>query len=319
MLDLASARLTAVTGILVIAVGLGCHEASSVQPHPEPSVLPGADSARLSAATASAVAPTPSAALSQVRRPRSAPCPSDMRLVDTACVDVYEAHLVRLGADGAWFPHSPYLRPEEGQRYAARSAAGVTPQAYINRKEALAACEAAGKRLCTIREWYRACTGSTGTVYPYGSQFIAGRCNTGKPHLLSLLFGDDPRSWKYEEHFNNPRLNQEPGFLAATGAHPGCSSDAGTYDMVGNLHEWVSDAVDYDLVEKIPLRDDIRAKIGVNHGKAIFMGGFYSTTSQHGRGCEFLTPGHGWKYHDYSTGFRCCRDPDSSAAVPPTP
>jgi formylglycine-generating enzyme required for sulfatase activity len=80
------------------------------------------------------------------------------------------------------------------------------------------------------------------------------------------------------------------------------------YDLVGNLHEWVADPVDYSLPRKIPLRPDIRAKIPKNLGKGIFMGGFYSTTRQHGSGCRFLTPGHGPRYHDYSTGFRCCAD-----------
>ena len=235
-------------------------------------------------------------------------CPSDMALVGRACVDRYEAHLVRLGPDGQEFPHPPYLRPERGAVYRARSEPGVMPQAYVNRKEALDACRRSGKRLCTLGEWYRACTGTAGHAYPYGAEFEPGRCNTGKPHLLGKLFGEDPRQWKYEEHFNSPRLDQEPGFLALTGAYRSCTSDAGTYDMVGNLHEWISDQVDYDLPNKIPLRDDIRAKIGANYGKGIFMGGFFSTTAEHGRGCRFLTPGHGWKYHDYSTGFRCCRD-----------
>jgi sulfatase modifying factor 1 len=315
-----TARLTAVATTVVVA-GFGCREdadAKAQQDHtatseivPVPSHDSGVGATR--AATAPRARPRSSVDEPQgARADRQSPCPSDMQLVATACVDRYEAHLVRVGADGSTARHSPFLRPADGQHYAARSAPGVKPQAYINRNEARSACEAAGKRLCTIREWYRACTGSTGTVYPYGSRFVAGRCNTGKPHLLSTLFGNDPRSWKYDEHFNSPRLNQEPGFLAATGAHRECASDAGTYDMVGNLHEWVSDSVNYDLPKKIPLRDDIRAKIGVNYGKAIFMGGFYSTTGEHGQGCKFLTPGHGWKYHDYSTGFRCCRDPQGA-------
>jgi formylglycine-generating enzyme required for sulfatase activity len=83
--------------------------------------------------------------------------------------------------------------------------------------------------------------------------------------------------------------------------------------MVGNLHEWVSDTVDRRLPLKLPLRDDIRDKIRVNTGNGIFMGGFYSTTSEHGRGCAFVTIAHEPKYHDYSTGFRCCRD-----AAPPS-
>jgi formylglycine-generating enzyme required for sulfatase activity len=133
-------------------------------------------------------------------------------------------------------------------------------------------------------------------------------CNTSKKHVLSLVYGNNPRAWKYDEHFNDPQLNKEPGFLAKTGEYEQCVSDYGAFDMVGNLHEWISDTVDASLEDKIPLRDDIRKKIGKNTGHGIFMGGFFSTTSEHGRGCAFVTIGHEPKYHDYSTGFRCCKN-----------
>jgi formylglycine-generating enzyme len=208
-------------------------------------------------------------------------------------------------ASGAVHPHSE--RPAPEVRYAARSASGVMPQAYVNRFEAQAACVAAGKRLCAISEWYSACLGPNKQTYGYGARYEKDRCNAGKPHLLGKLFGNDPRRWSFGD-FNSPKLNLEPGFLASTGEHAGCTNEFGVFDMIGNLHEWVSDRVDASLAFKLPLRDDIRDKIGVNRGHGIFMGGFYSTVSEHGRGCGFVTPGHGPKYHDYSTGFRCCRD-----------
>jgi formylglycine-generating enzyme required for sulfatase activity len=223
------------------------------------------------------------------------------------CIDRWEAHLVVVhGTAEAPHPHSH--RPEEAQRYLARSAPAVFPQAYINRPEASAACEAAGKRLCSLGEWYRACEGSKGTVYPYGPKREKGRCNVSKPHLLTKLYGSDSRGWRYDEHFNNPELDEVPGFLARTGEYSGCVSEDGVFDLVGNLHEWVADSVDSSLPRKLPLRDDIAAKVGKNRGHGIFMGGFFSTTSEHGEGCRFLTPGHEPKYHDYSTGFRCCAD-----------
>jgi formylglycine-generating enzyme required for sulfatase activity len=233
-----------------------------------------------------------------------------MAEVGKSCVDRWEAHLVD-AATGAAHPHSE--RPEKGVRYAAKSASAVFPQAYVNRHEAKAACEAAGKRLCTLGEWYRACRGSKRHPYGYGASYERGRCNAGKPHLLGRLFGNDPRKWSFDEQFNSPKLSLEPGFLAKTGEHARCTSDSGVFDMIGNLHEWVSDKVDHSLVDKIPLRDDIRGKIDINLGHGIFMGGFYSTVAEHGRGCEFLTPGHGPKYHDYSTGFRCCQDASKPA------
>lgn len=256
------------------------------------------------AKAAKPAAPTPARAKAPAPPALLDGCPPEMARVKNTCVDRWEAHLVT--TDGAAHPH--YQRPESGVSYAARSAPSVFPQGYVNRLEASAACKASGKRLCKLTEWYAACIGPKKQTYGYGPNYVRGRCSAAKPHLLGKLFGTDPRNWGYSEHFNNPKLNQEPGFLDKTGANAECKSELGIYDMIGNLHEWVSDHVDRSLVTKIPLRDDIRGKIQINTGHGIFMGGFYSTLSEHGRGCTFLTPGHEPKYHDYSTGFRCCKD-----------
>ncbi len=228
-----------------------------------------------------------------------------MLRVGKICVDKWEAHLVVPGAPDRVHPHNQ--RPEVGVTYAARSANGVFPQAYINRIESRAACEAAGKRLCTLGEWYRACRGAKGSTWPYAWHEKRGACNVRKEHLLGRLFGNDPRRWDYFKHFNAPELNTTPGGLAKTGEHAECTNPAGTFDMVGNVHEWVSDVVDKSLEQKLPLRDDLRGRIDANTGHGIFMGGFYSTGDEHGEGCAFVTIGHEPKYHDYSTGFRCCK------------
>lgn len=236
-------------------------------------------------------------------------CPPEMVRVEESCIDRYEAHLATSGRDGGFSRHPAHLRPTASERYFARSEAGVRPQAYMSRVEAAAACENSDKRLCSAKEWFRACRGSERTPYPYGRRFERGRCNVGKAHLLSLFFGSNPLAWKYEEHFNNPKMSLEPGFLANTGEYSGCVSDLGVYDMVGNLQEWIADRSDRSLAAKVPLMPGILRSLGSRPGKGVFMGGFYSTTSEHGKGCAFLTAAHEVKYHDYSTGFRCCRDP----------
>ncbi len=234
-------------------------------------------------------------------------CPAEMAPTGDACIDRWEASLERPVPGGAPAPFPPYKRPKS-DRLVARSRPGGRPQAYVSRIEAASACENAGKRLCSVSEWYRACRGSADTLYPYGPAFLRGRCNVGRPHLLSILHGNDPKRWRYEEDFNDPALDQRPGFLAATGAFSGCVNDAGVFDLVGNLHEWVSDSVNRSLPGKLPLTPGIRARLHANQGKGIFMGGFFSTTDQHGEGCNFVTMAHEPGYHDYSTGFRCCRD-----------
>ncbi|HEU4534712.1 MAG TPA: SUMF1/EgtB/PvdO family nonheme iron enzyme, partial [Polyangiaceae bacterium] len=236
------------------------------------------------------------------------PCTDDMVLSGSACVDRHEAFLVTIdegGAETLW-PH--HQRPRAGVAYAARNAAGFMPQAYISRNEAEAACGLAGKRLCSLAEWQRACQGSKALLFPYGKAYQKGACNSGKAHLLSMFFGTNGNAWKYEEHFNSPRLDQQPGFLARSGEYAACASDEGTRDMVGNLHEWIA-----DRVERVPF-DPARVAPGPRRpvtrvGNGIFMGGFFSTTDEHGAGCTFITKAHETAYHDYSVGFRCCRDP----------
>lgn len=258
---------------------------------------------------APAVAPKPKllkTAVSIRRAVRARPCPPEMVLVAGSCVDRYEAHLLERSEDGSLSPHPPHLQPEH-RRYVAASSAGVKPQAFICQLDAAAACENAGKRLCTLSEWYRACTGPRGTTYPYGPQYQARRCNVGKAHLLSMLHGDSVSNWSYA-NFNDPKLALVPGFLASTGEYVDCQSDEGVHDMVGNLHEWVSDRVDQSLKSKLPNLQIKNRRIGRHHGNGIFMGGFFSTLNQHGEGCTFATAAHDVGYHDYSTGFRCCKD-----------
>jgi formylglycine-generating enzyme required for sulfatase activity len=84
-------------------------------------------------------------------------------------------------------------------------------------------------------------------------------------------------------NMNDARLNQLKGTLAKTGAYKKCRSGFGAFDMVGNLHEWTANP------------------------KGTFRGGYYLDTHQHGDGCDYKTTAHKPTYHDYSTGFRCCK------------
>ncbi|MEZ4461179.1 MAG: SUMF1/EgtB/PvdO family nonheme iron enzyme [bacterium] len=89
---------------------------------------------------------------------------------------------------------------------------GAPPKTRVNWFEAKKLCAASGKRLCTLTEWKGAC----GSKYPYGSTFNADSCNTA----------------------------DEDGFersLAKAGASKSCRSRSGTYDMSGNVHEWVEE------------------------------------------------------------------------------
>ena len=230
-----------------------------------------------------------------------------MALVGSFCIDRHEAHLV-LSRDPQR-RHPSTRRPFVNERYRAASAKGVKPQGYLSRFEAEEACKNAGKRLCRAREWQEACRGSAGSTYPYGAEEIRGRCNTRKGHLPVKVFG--AKTPLYKLHYNSPKLNEEPGFLAKTGEYEGCVNDYGVYDMVGNLHEWVADDVSRKLKDEIdiPYGDHL---VGPR-GSGVFVGGYFSSKNEHGKGCSYITTNHAPDYHDYSIGFRCC----SSPAAPP--
>jgi len=284
--------------------------ASPVPSAPGSASAPGSPSASASVTGSGSGSPSasgsPSVSPAASASPSAPGCGPGMSRISKYCVDSYEAHLVVVHEDGHEEPWPHTQRPPADKRYEARSARGMFPQGYISRNEATKACKNAGKRLCSMDEWRRACQGKRGYLYGYGMKRKTGACSSGKDHLLSKLYGTSGKGWKYDEHFNNPELNQLPGFLDRSGEHGDCTAGEGVYDMVGNLHEWVSDTLDDALIERIEKEDVERRKQPRREGNGLFLGGFFSTTSELGPGCKYLTMAHEPGYHDYSTGFRCC-------------
>jgi formylglycine-generating enzyme required for sulfatase activity len=214
---------------------------------------------------------------------------------DAFCIDRWEASLELVRANGERTPW-PGNRAVDGREaeIAALSVPGRKPQGYISGEQAARACGRAGKRLCAIDEWTRACRGAAGRRYPYGEKRRPDVCNDRfdrlDEHPVARLFDQVapkglPRARMWEPYFmNDPRLHELPRSVEAAGARAECVSEAGVYDLVGNLHEWVADP------------------------EGTFVGGFFMDTFQNGEGCEYRTTAHRRSYHDYSTGFRCCLD-----------
>ncbi len=209
-------------------------------------------------------------------------CAAGMVSVDTFCIDRYEAMLVKVEANGDHSPWSPYLNPAN-ESVLAMSVAGVVPQGHISQLQAKAACTAAGKRLCSNSEWLRACQGSAGTTYPYGNSHQDDVCNEDRTCHPVIQFYETSADWIWSK-MNNSCINQLPEGLSRSGDHPGCQTEDGALDMMGNLHEWTADP------------------------SGTFRGGFYVDTTINGAGCLYRTTAHNVSHSDYSTGFRCCAD-----------
>lgn len=217
-------------------------------------------------------------------------CPGEMTLLPGGvCIDRWEGSLVQVDERGRERPWSPFLTVKQSrQPLRAVSVPNVVPQGYISGIQAERACKLAGKRLCTAPEWEKACRGPGGTLYPYGNARRAHTCNDdGRPvHPVSeaTIRMKLPESRLWYENMEHPVINQLPNTLRRTGELGECTNDFGVFDMVGNLHEWIADA------------------------DGTFRGGFYMDTRVNGEGCMYATTAHGKGYHDYSTGFRCCKD-----------
>ncbi|HET7541279.1 MAG TPA: SUMF1/EgtB/PvdO family nonheme iron enzyme [Polyangiaceae bacterium] len=214
-------------------------------------------------------------------------CPAGMAHIKDYCIDRYEAFVVELDAAGRETPHSPYT-PVDGLTVRAKVAEGVVPQGYISQVQAQSACRNAGKRLCTAPEFSLACRGpNRDASYPYGgTRRQRGKCNEGKGSAVNAVFGQGAPF--DNQLMNDERLNRWAGGLAKTGAYAASVSPFGVFDLVGNLHEW-------------------GAEVAPN-GHGAFRGGFYGDAEINGPGCNYVTTAHAAVYHDYSTGFRCCRD-----------
>lgn len=218
-------------------------------------------------------------------------CPMEMALVDgRVCVDRWEGSLVERGraGDRAWSPFTPIDGNESLVR--AVSKPNVIPQGYISGEQAASACRASGKRLCTASEWESACRGPSQTQFPYGEARRSRACNDDiravhpVVEVAASLGLASEDLWR--DTMNNPLINQLPSSLLRTAERVECTNAYGVFDMVGNLHEWVDDP------------------------SGTFRGGFYMDTSLNGDGCSYQTTAHNFRYHDYSTGFRCCMDPE---------
>lgn len=129
------------------------------------------------------------------------------------------------------------------------------PVVWVYREDALAYAEWAHRRLPTRFEWERAMRGVAGHPWPWGAQWDAARCN----------------------------LNTQG--TTPVHAFPSGASPVGCRDMVGNVWEWLADALSGE--------------------KLVLMGGSWSEQTLKVGYKQLVVPGDGT---DGATGFRCAMD-----------
>ncbi len=140
--------------------------------------------------------------------------------------------------------------------------------------EAKEACEKGGKRLCSEEEWVSACAGTPavddngngwfnddtieGNRYPYGVFYDAGSCHDDQETLT--------------------------GAPTTTASKTACVTQAGIYDLTGNLSEWIDN----------------------DQNRASLVGGNFGTGE--GAACNQRGTMFGPGLRNNTTGFRCCAD-----------
>ena len=137
-------------------------------------------------------------------------------------IDAYETSVfenadctgVRYGEASADYPATWPATVNGSIELYACSLEGLLPSAYLSWHQARRACEAQGKRLCTAREFGSSCNNGQSTWFPYGQGFVPGGCNDAIAGEAQAL---------------------------PTGAKAGCTAGNGTFDMSGNLAEWLAD------------------------------------------------------------------------------
>ncbi len=159
---------------------------------------------------------------------------------------------------------------------------GVLP-ANASWFEAKEACEAAGKRLCSTYEWVSACQGAAavdddnngsfaddyieGNQFPYADYYQPRWC----------------RDTELDKRDSDGKVIEE-GRPGETGTSARCVTEAGVFDLGGNVMEWV----------------------GVTEDEAVLLGGDFRSKDK--TGCFRPNPTWGPGHKNIRMGFRCCSD-----------
>ena len=157
-------------------------------------------------------------------------CPEGMvNILDQFCIDKYEASR----------PDATASSPGTDNSYAT-SRPGVMPWMGVSFEDAQAACEAAGKRLCTPSEWELACRGPDDTEYSYGDTYDPTACNG----IDAFCYCDSSSQCGDQDPCPFPHCYGTCGAAfhpVPTGSFPSCTNGFGVYDINGNVWERVSD------------------------------------------------------------------------------
>jgi|GEM_PF-1010701 len=146
---------------------------------------------------------------------------------DVFCMDAYEASVDEELSLGAVEQSATSSSGDGSTTASANSIRFALPTSGVSWFQANAACQNAGKRLCSAKEWITACRGDQDRTYPYADNYERGTCNGHDSGRRGLV-----QSGAMFEVKPDPLTGKDRAF--------GCVSQHGVYDLSGNLWEWNS-------------------------------------------------------------------------------